>query len=303
MSVTVGAIFRPQLPPDRVRSGVVAAEQAGLRELWLWEDCFLESGIATAAAALAWSDELVVGIGLLPTPLRNVALTAMEIATLERMFPGRLRIALGHGVQEWMGQAGVRAASPLTLMREYVTALRALLAGESVTVSGDYVNLTDVQLGWAPDVATPLLIGATGPRTLQLAGELGDGVVLDSVMSPARIVQALTDVDSGTATGRRRADFVSVLYLRAFLGDGAAEQLDRETAPAMAGGVRGHGVAGGLSEVVQEVLRCAAAGATSVILQPSAVDSDIEGYVDFAARVAREVSMTSEGRDGGLPPR
>ena len=54
--------------------------------MWLWEDCFAESGIATAAAALAWTERLTVGIGLLPVPLRNVALSAMENATLERLF-------------------------------------------------------------------------------------------------------------------------------------------------------------------------------------------------------------------------
>ena len=60
----------------------------------------------------------------------------MEIAAVERMFPGRLIPGVGHGVLSWMGQVGARVASPLTLMREYVTALRALLAGESVTTTG-----------------------------------------------------------------------------------------------------------------------------------------------------------------------
>ena len=102
--------------------------------LWLWEDCFLESGIACAAAALAWTSRLNVGVGLLPVPLRNVALTAMEAATLDRLFPGRAMIGIGHGVQDWMGQVGARAASPLTLLREYTDALKALLAGERVTL-------------------------------------------------------------------------------------------------------------------------------------------------------------------------
>jgi alkanesulfonate monooxygenase SsuD/methylene tetrahydromethanopterin reductase-like flavin-dependent oxidoreductase (luciferase family) len=50
-----------------------AAEEAGLEELWLWEDCFAESGVAPAAAVLGWTQRLRVGIGLLPVPLRNVA--------------------------------------------------------------------------------------------------------------------------------------------------------------------------------------------------------------------------------------
>src|ERR1044072_5838825 len=114
----LGAVFRPQLPPEKLRDLVRTAEAAGLEELWLWEDCFLESGIATASAALAWSERLRVGIGLAPVPLRNVALTAMETATLDRLFPGRFTLAVGHGVQEWMGQGGGRPQPPLTLPRE-----------------------------------------------------------------------------------------------------------------------------------------------------------------------------------------
>lgn len=108
---TLGVVFRPQLPPERLRAVVEAADATGLEELWLWEDCFLEGGVATAAMALSWSERVHIGIGLLPVPLRNPALAAMELATLSRAFPGRLRIGLGHGVQDWMEQVGARVAA------------------------------------------------------------------------------------------------------------------------------------------------------------------------------------------------
>lgn len=165
----LGAVFRPQLPPEKLRDVVRVADAAGLEELWLWEDCFLESGIATASAALAWSERLRVGIGLLPVPLRNVAVTAMETATLDRLFPGRFTLAVGHGVQDWMGQVGARAESPVTLLREYLDALRALLRGERVTTDGRYVKLDDVALDWPPPTAPEVLAGVTGPRSLRLA--------------------------------------------------------------------------------------------------------------------------------------
>jgi alkanesulfonate monooxygenase SsuD/methylene tetrahydromethanopterin reductase-like flavin-dependent oxidoreductase (luciferase family) len=115
----LGVVFRPQLPPERLRDVARAADDAGLEELWLWEDCFFESGIASAAAALAWTQRLRVGVGLLPVPLRNVALTAMEPATLHRLFPQRVILGVGHGIQEWMAQAGARVDSPMTLLREH----------------------------------------------------------------------------------------------------------------------------------------------------------------------------------------
>jgi 5,10-methylenetetrahydromethanopterin reductase len=129
----LGFCFVPTMPPEILPTLARSVERHGLDELWVWEDCFKQSGIASAAVALASTSRLPVGIGLLPVPLRNVALTAMELATLERLFPGRLVAGVGHGVQAWMAQVGARVGSPLTLLREYTEALRALLEGQTVT--------------------------------------------------------------------------------------------------------------------------------------------------------------------------
>ena len=176
---TLGLIFPPDQPPEHLLEVARAAELAGIPELWLWEDCFAESGIACAATVLAATTRLRVGIGLMLVPLRNVALTAMEIATLARLFPGRLLPGIGHGVLDWMGQAGVRAESPLTLLREYGTALRDLLDGAEVTTAGRYVQLDRVALRHPPTERVPLWLGGAGPKTIALAAEIGDGLVFD----------------------------------------------------------------------------------------------------------------------------
>jgi alkanesulfonate monooxygenase SsuD/methylene tetrahydromethanopterin reductase-like flavin-dependent oxidoreductase (luciferase family) len=106
----VGVVFRPQLPPERLRDFAVSAEAAGLDDVWLWEDCFFEGGVATAGAALAWTASARIGLGLMPVPLRNPALAAMEVATLARMFPGRFVPAAGHGDLAWMDQVGAGCA-------------------------------------------------------------------------------------------------------------------------------------------------------------------------------------------------
>ena len=98
MVVETGVVFRPPSPPESLRDVAVAAEAAGVAELWLWEDCFWEGGLTAPTAALAWSERLRIGIGLLPVALRNPALTAMEIAGLARLHPGRFAAALGHGL-------------------------------------------------------------------------------------------------------------------------------------------------------------------------------------------------------------
>jgi alkanesulfonate monooxygenase SsuD/methylene tetrahydromethanopterin reductase-like flavin-dependent oxidoreductase (luciferase family) len=283
---TLGAVFLPQLPPERLRAVVRAADDAGLEELWLWEDCFLESGIATAAAALAWSERLRVGVGLLPVPLRNVAIAAMEVATLHRLFPGRVRVGVGHGVQDWMEQVGARVESPVTLLREYLDALRALLRGEAVSVKGRYVMLRDVALDWPPAEAPEILAGAIGPHSLRLVGEAADGAILTAGTSPAALVEAKALVDAGsTAAGRPPVPVV--LYAHAATGPTAAERLEAERIRWGYSSTVDNMVAGDAGAVADAVRKWADAGADAVILQPTPDDPDPEGFVRFVAREVR----------------
>jgi alkanesulfonate monooxygenase SsuD/methylene tetrahydromethanopterin reductase-like flavin-dependent oxidoreductase (luciferase family) len=254
----LGAVALPALPPERLPRVACAADEAGLDELWLWEDCFWAGGVAAAATVLARTERLRVGIGVLPVPLRAVPLAAMELAALERLAPGRLVAGLGHGVQEWMGQAGVRAASPLTLLREYLVALRALLAGDEVTTEGRYVRLDKVKLVWPPTSPLALHVGTEGPRSLRLSGELADGTILPGDTTPDAVRAARELVDEGRRAAGRNGPHRVTVYL--------APSTDRD-----AGAVAG------------QVTRLADAGADVVVLQPDEDDPDPEGFVRFAA--------------------
>lgn len=285
-SPTVGAICRPQTSPERMLGAAVEADRAGLSELWLWEDCFLEGGLTSAAVILSATDRVVVGIGLLPMPLRNVAITAMEIATLERMFPGRLRVAVGHGVQPWMEQVGVKAPSPLGLAREYLVALRRLLAGEEVTVDGNYVTLDAVRLGWPPLTRVPVLLGAIGPKSLALAGECADGLLLDADFTVDGACEAVTACLAARRAVGIDVAFETVAYQRFYRGPDAQAELARETRP---GGLDA-ALAGSAAEVAERVRAMAAVGVGTLVLMPSATEPDPADYLRFAAtEVARLV--------------
>ncbi|MER5446252.1 LLM class flavin-dependent oxidoreductase [Streptomyces sp. NPDC002764] len=281
----LGVVFRPQLPPERLRAVAELADDSGLQGLWLWEDCFLEGGISTVAAALAWTERLKVGIGLLPVPLRNVAVTAMETAALHRMFPGRPIVTVGHGVQDWMGQVGARAASPVTLLREHLLALRALLRGERLTTTGRYVRLDDVALDWPPATPVPVLAGVTGPRSLRLAGEAADGTLLTASTNADGVRAARRLVDEGReAAGRTAEPHEIVVYLLTATGPDAASRLRAELTAEGLESVPDLGVAGDADTVAKAVRRLAEAGADRVILQPTGDEPDPEGFVRFAAQ-------------------
>jgi alkanesulfonate monooxygenase SsuD/methylene tetrahydromethanopterin reductase-like flavin-dependent oxidoreductase (luciferase family) len=259
---TLGVVCLPQIPPEQLRNVAVAADAAGLEELWLWEDCFWGGAVPACAAALAWTTRLRVGIGVLPVPLRNVATAAMDAAMLHRLFPGRVTIGVGHGVESWMRQTGAAAESPMTLLREYLGALRALLAGGRLSTDGRYVHLDDVALEWPPSVALPVLAGAVGPRTLRLSGEAADGTVLVAGSGPEDVRRARELIAEGQAAAGRVGGHRLVVYLNAD---------DRDA---------------GLTAAAVSAL--ADAGADTVVLQPPLSEADdLERFIRFASERVR----------------
>jgi 5,10-methylenetetrahydromethanopterin reductase len=180
----VGVLVPPRLPARELAGYAHRAEQLGFDEVWVAEDCFLHGAFVQAATILASTTSLHVGLGIIPVPARNVAFTAMEVATLAGLHPGRLTVGVGHGMPVWLDQVGARPARPLTLLREYVQVLRRLLAGERVDFAGRYIRLRDVQLAHPPSAVPPVFTGVRGPKSLRLSGEVAQGTILAEPVTP-----------------------------------------------------------------------------------------------------------------------
>ena len=92
----IGMCFDRSFPAGAVREYARQIEASGIEQMWLIEDCFYPAGVSLAATALAVTERISVGIGILPAVARNPAITAMEIATLCNISPGRVRPGIGH---------------------------------------------------------------------------------------------------------------------------------------------------------------------------------------------------------------
>ena len=209
---SLGVIFHPSFPPETLADYARRAEAAGFDELWLWDDCFLPGALTSAAIALAATQRLKVGIGLIPAPSIHPLFAAMEITTLARAFPDRILPGFGHGLATWMAQIGAAPRSSLTALGETVDAVRRLLSGQSVTVQGERVNLDRVQMHLTASSVPPLHVGAMREKSLRLAGRLGDGTILPAMSSPAYIRWAQGQIRAGMAEAGRTQHRV-VVYL------------------------------------------------------------------------------------------
>jgi alkanesulfonate monooxygenase SsuD/methylene tetrahydromethanopterin reductase-like flavin-dependent oxidoreductase (luciferase family) len=202
------------MPPERIASTARLAEDLGYGELWFSEDCFFAGAMAGVAAALAETQRLPVGIGIVSAMTRHPALLAMELATLSRLHRGRVWAGVGLGVPLWLEQMGLRPTSPLTALRECVSSLRRLLDGEEVTADGQCFRFDAVRLTHQPDEYVPIYMGLVNEKGLRLAGELADGTVLSVLAGTEYIRWSRNRVSDGArAVGRDPAAHRLVTYV------------------------------------------------------------------------------------------
>ncbi|AIS02302.1 LLM class flavin-dependent oxidoreductase [Streptomyces glaucescens] len=193
----IGVLLPRDIPSTDMVAFAREADAHGFDELWAVEDLEYRGGLAQAATVLAHTRRIRVGIGLLPAAARNVAFTAMEVATLAQLHPGRIDIAVGHGMPDWMRRAGAWPRSPLTLLREYIDALRTLLAGDPVDANGRYVRLDGLRLhpSAVPEQAPDVFAGVRSARSLAVSGETADGTLLAEPVTPPYVHQVLRSIN------------------------------------------------------------------------------------------------------------
>jgi 5,10-methylenetetrahydromethanopterin reductase len=164
-------------PGPRVVEYARLAEELGYRRIWLYDSPLLYPDVWISLAQVAQATSRIgVGPGVLVPSLRHVTAQAAAIATLEAIAPGRVAAVVGTG---FTGRR-LLGKPPLAwhAVAGHLRALRALLRGAEPVVEGTRLRMLHAQ-GFAPPrpIATPLLVAANGPRGIEVARELGDGVM------------------------------------------------------------------------------------------------------------------------------
>ena len=271
--------------PEELIAFAREIEGLGADDLWVVEDLGWAGGVSSATLALGATERLRVGIGISPAPLRSPALLAMELAMVERVFPGRLIAGVGHGVPEWMAQVGVGVREKLALLGETITVVRALLRGETVSLDGQVVKIDGVRLVHPPADAPPVVAGVVRPRSLELSGRVADGTVIAEGQGPKAIAAALGHIRKGQAEqGERPGPHEVVVFTHLCVGDDA-ERVAELTAPVVEEYTAWLKVpaedvflaAGPVATAAERIRSLWDAGADTVVLRP--VGEDPEGQV------------------------
>jgi len=207
------------------------AEERGFDAVWQAESRLVREATVPMAAFLAATDRIRVGSGVVNNWTRNPALLASTFSTLDDLAPGRVVLGIGAWWDPLATKVGIRRHRPLLAMRETVEAVRALLADETVTCDGEFVHLDGVELDYVHQERrpkdVPIYIGATGMQMMELAGEIGDGVVLNYLVAPSYNDRAMEHLERGAArAGRSVADIDRPQLVVCSLDDDRAAALD-----------------------------------------------------------------------------
>jgi alkanesulfonate monooxygenase SsuD/methylene tetrahydromethanopterin reductase-like flavin-dependent oxidoreductase (luciferase family) len=218
--VKLGAHFLPENLPTYLDS-IRAAEAAGYERAWhvdgqmLWQDLYVYM-----AHGLAATERIVVGSGVTNPLTRHYTVTASAHATLVHLHPGRVILGIGRGdnAVRTIGYEPV----PLATMRSAVPRLRALIAGRALAENGK-----EIRIRWAGE-EIPIMLPATGPRSLRVAGTLADIVMIYVGVHPTSVAWAIDHVRAGAEdAGRDPADVEIAALCAVWISEDQQEAWER----------------------------------------------------------------------------
>lgn len=207
----LGLCFDGMRPTGEMVALARAAEAAGIGSVWLAEHMGFREAISTAMAVLVTTERLAAVPVAISPYARHVLIHAMAGATLAEAAPGRVKWCLGMGNPMALDEMGIAPRRPVSAVREYLSALRALWAGEALRQDGDFVTLRGARMGFQPSAPIPILLAAMGPKMLELAGGAADGVILSAGLSHAFMKHSLEAVASGARQAARPAEALEIV--------------------------------------------------------------------------------------------
>ena len=186
------------------------AEKKGFHAIWQAESRLVRDAIVPMAAYAAVTEKIHIGSGVINNWTRNIGLLASTFLTLDDLAPNRIICGIGAWWDPLAKNVGIDRKKPLTAMKETIEVLRRLLNMERVTFSGEFVNVTGIELdivhGRREPRHVPIYIGATGDNMMEMTGEIADGVVLNYCVPPEYNHKALELLTAGAKKAGKTID-------------------------------------------------------------------------------------------------
>jgi probable F420-dependent oxidoreductase len=227
----IGIMLWPSPGRDAGFERALWCEDRGFDDVWFPDGEGMQDALTLAAGVATRTARVRLCTGIVPVYNRPPAVLATSALALSHLAPGRFVLGIGSSthamVENWYGR---RFEKPLAHVRETTELLRRLFAGEKTDFQGEVLRSRGFRLKEMPAASVPIHIAAMGPKMLALAGEVGDGVVLNDMTPDDRIPEALEQIDRGAKRSGRRVEDLEISIRRAVIvsrDEGAARELFR----------------------------------------------------------------------------
>ena len=201
------------MSPQQCVAHARAAEAAGFAAVWFAENPFARGILPAASACAVATQRLGIGAGVFNPFNRHPTLIAMEIGALDELAGGRVRLGIGSGIGSAVERMGLSYARPLTALGEAIAIVRALLAGEEVTSSGEVFSVNRVKLDYAPRRDIAIYMAGRGDRSLALCGERADGLLVSNMCTAAFVARSVALMQDAAARAGRSEPLGVVRYM------------------------------------------------------------------------------------------
>jgi 5,10-methylenetetrahydromethanopterin reductase len=255
----IGVSVGDMTPPEQLGEKARWLEDLGYSHIMVPEDYFYVPALVGATLALSATTAVPVGTSIVSGLVRSPAVLAMEIAGISRAFPGRFRPGIGLGLPAWLQQMGILPQKPVTALRESVTSVQRLLAGETVTLAGVHFDLDSIAITHPALEHVPITLGVMGPMLLELSGQIADGTLFGALAGVDFFRWAMARVEKGLASSGRTADAMAYSTVALTLVDRDGAKARAAARPILASFLGEFGVntltdAYGISDQVTEIL-------------------------------------------------
>lgn len=197
---------------EQLVSAARLCEQSGFDSFWVADQRFMRDAFISLATIAAHTERLKLGTRVTDPYVRHPALTAIAAATLDEASNGRAILGLGAGGSGF-SELGLSRERPALALREAIQLIKALWSGEEVEYQGTTVRWGKGQIQFPTRADIPIVIAARGPKLLELAGEVADGVIIATGVSRESVAWARERVQAGEARAGKRPGSTELLHM------------------------------------------------------------------------------------------
>jgi len=260
--VKFGIEFVPREPYWRIIYYTVQAERGGFSNLWVTDHFNNRNVYVTLSTAAVYTNKITFGSGVTNPYMVNPVFTAQAIATLNELAAGRVVLGIGAGDKTTLESVGMEMQKPLTAVQEAVEIFRKITSGENVVYKGEVFKTAGAKFLFKPKGKIPVYVGAQGPKMLELAGKIGDGVLINAC-HPKDVEYAVNCVKEGVSAAGKKFNEVDVAAYTSFSVHEDIKKANKAAVPVVSFIVAGsppqllerHGIEVKKAEEIKEALK------------------------------------------------